>query len=148
MKSIRVLTVVSLGLLAGFLANPLQADNKNKETIVKIDSPMNVSGTVLPPGRYVFELAFTQTARDVVYIRDASDFHLVTTILGNAAYRPTPYRKSTWTFYPTAPGQVATLKTWFFSGDNDGVQFRDDNVPAGTGAKAPAATTGAVGGMK
>ncbi len=148
MKSIRVLTVVSLGLLAGFLASPLKADNFNKETIVKIDSPMNVSGTVLLPGRYVFELAYTQTAQDVVYIRDAGDFHLVATILGDAAYRPTPYRKSTWTFYPTAPGQVTTLKTWFFSGDNNGVQFRDENPLAPVVAKAPTASTGAVGGMK
>ena len=148
MKSIRVLTVVSLGLLAGFLASPLKADNFNKETIVKIDNPMNVSGTVLLPGSYVFELAATKTAQDVVYIRDAHDFHLIATILGNAAYRPTPYGKSTWTFYPTAPGQVATLKTWFFSGDNNGVQFRDENAPAPVVAKAPPASTGAVGGMK
>ncbi len=148
MKSIRVLTVVSLGLLAGFLASPLKADNFNRETIVKIDSPMNVSGTVLLPGSYVFELAYTQTAQDVVYIRDAHDFHLIATILGSAAYRAIPPGKSTWTFYPTAPGQVATLKTWFFSGDNNGIQFRNDSPRATTVAKAPTAATGAVGGMK
>jgi hypothetical protein len=148
MKSIHLLAVLSLGVLAGSLASPLKADNFNKETVVKIDNPMNVSGTVLLPGRYVFELASTQTAQDVVYIRDAHDFHLIATVLGSAAYRPIPPDKSTWTFYPTAPGQVATLKAWFFSGDNNGVRFRNDNAPARALAQAPTAPTGAVGGMK
>jgi hypothetical protein len=149
MKSIRVLTVVSLGLLTGFLANPLKADDFNKETIVKIDNPMQVGNVVLPPGKYDFQLAQTQTAQNVVYIRDASDYHLVATVLGDSAYRLYPHGKPGWVFYPSQPGQVAALKTWYFAGENAGVQFRDYKAPAATLARNPSSTsTGAVGGMK
>ncbi len=148
MKSIRVLTVVSLGLVAGFFTNPLKADDFNKETIVKIDNPMQVGNVVLAPGKYDFQLAQTQTAQHVVYIRDA-DYRLVATVFGNAAYRPVPHGKSAWTFYPSQPGQVAALKTWYFAGENDGIQFRDYKAPAPTLAKSHTSnSTGAVGGMK
>lgn len=148
MKSIRVLTVVSLGLLAGFFTNPLKADDFNKETVVKIDNPMQVGNVVLSPGKYDFQLAQTQTSMNVVYIRDAS-YHLVATVFGNAAYRPLPHGKSGWTFYPSAPGQVTALKAWYFAGENDGIQFRDYKTPAPMLAKShTSTTTGAVGGMK
>ncbi len=149
MKSIRVLTVVSLGLLTGFLANPLKADDFNKETIVTIDNPMQVGNVVLAPGKYDFQLAQTQTAQNVVYIREASDYHLVATVFGNSALRVNPRGKSGWTFYPSRPGQVAALKTWYFAGESAGIQFRDYNTPSAVVAKNPTSTsTGTVGGMK
>ncbi len=149
MKSIRVLTVVSLGLLAGFLANPLKADDFNKETIVKIDNPMKVGNVVLPPGKYDFQLALTQTNMNVVYIRDARNNHFVATVIGNSAYRPVPHGNSGWTFYPSVPGEEAALKTWYFAGETDGIQFPDYNQPLPVLAKSHTSTsTGAVGGMK
>ncbi len=149
MKSIRVLTVVSLGLLAGFFVNPLKADDFNKETIVKIDNPMQVGNVVLQPGRYDFQLAQTQTSQNVVYIRDASNYHLVATVFGDSAYRLYPHGNSTWVFYPSQPGQVAALKTWYFAGENAGIQFPDQKLPASTLAKNhTSSSTGAVGGMK
>ncbi len=149
MKSIRVLTVVSLGLLAGFFANPLKADDFNKETIVKIDNPMQVQNTVLVPGSYIFELAGMQTSQNVVYIFNADNNHLVTTIIGNTAYRPQPDDNKILTFYPVASGQVTALKTWYFAGENTGVQFNDLNPKTPVMAKNHTNTAGgAVGGMK
>ena len=149
MKSIRVLTVVSLGLLAGFFANPLKADDFNKETIVRINNPMKVGDVVLPPGKYDFQLALTQTNMNVVYIRDARNFHLVATVIGNAAYRIAAHGKPAWTFYPSVPGNVAALKTWYFAGETDGIQFRDYNKPLPALAKSHTSTsTGTLGGMK
>ncbi len=149
MKSIRVLTVVSLGLLTGFLANPLKADDFNKETIVTIDNPMQVGNVVLAPGKYDFQLAQTQTAQNVVYIREASNYHLVATVFGDSAFRLYPHGKSGWVFYPSQPGQVAALKIWYFAGENNGIQFQDYKTPVPMVAKNHTATsTGAVGGMK
>ena len=149
MKSIRVLTVVSLGLLAGLLARPLKADGLNKETIVKINHPMKVGNVVLPPGKYDFQLALTQTNMNVVYIRDAANYHLVATVIGNTAYRLYPHGKPGWVLYPSVPGEEAALETWYFAGETDGVQFRDNNKPLPVLAKSHTSTsTGAVGGMK
>jgi hypothetical protein len=148
MKTIRVLTVVSLGLLAGLFANPLKADDFNKETIVKIDSPMKVGNVVLTPGKYDFQLAQTQTNQNVVWIRDARDYHLIATIFGNTAYRLQPSGDPSWVFYPTAPGQVPALKTWYFAGENSGVSFRNYNRNASMLAKNPTPDSGSVGGMK
>ncbi len=149
MKSIRVLTVVSLGLLTGLLANPLKADDFNKETIVKINHPMQVGNVVLSPGRYDFQVVRTQTAENVVCIREAGDYHLVATVFGRPAYRAYPHNKSGWTFYRSRPGQVAALKTWYFAGENDGIQFRDYHTPSAVLAKNPTSnSTGTVGGMK
>ncbi len=149
MKSIRVLTVVSIGLLAGFLANALKADDLNKETLVRINNPMKVGNVVLPPGKYDFQLALTQTNMNVVYIRDAGDYHLVATVIGNTAYRLYPHGKPGWVLYPSVPGEEAALKTWYFAGETDGVQFRDHNKPLPALAKNPTPTsTGTLGGMK
>ncbi len=149
MKSIRVLTVLSLGLLAILLADPLKADGLNKETLVKINNPMKVGNVVLQPGKYDFQLALTQTNMNVVYIRDAANYHLVATVIGNTAYRLYPHGRPGWVFYPSVPGEEAALKTWYFAGETDGIQFRDSNKPLPALAKNPTPTsTGAVGGMK
>jgi hypothetical protein len=149
MKSIRLLTVVSLGLLAGFLTNPLRADDFNRQTIVKINNPMQVGNVVLPPGRYDFQLLRTQTAENVICIREAGSYHLVATVSGSPAYRAYPHNKSGWVFYPSHPGQVAALKTWYFAGESLGIQFRNYHTPSSVVAKTPTSpTTGAVGGMK
>ena len=149
MKSIRVLTVVSLGLLTGFLANPLKADDFNRETIVKINHPMQVGNVVLAPGRYDFQLVRTQTAENVVCIREAGNYHLVATVSGSPAYRAYPHDKSGWVLYPSRPGQVAALKTWYFDGESFGIRFRDYHTPSTVVAKNPTSnSTGTVGGMK
>ena len=148
MKSILVLTVVSIGLLAGFFANPLKADGFNKETLVKIDNPVRVQNTILVPGSYIFELGPSPTDMHVVWIRNANNFHLIATIVGNSAYRPNPEGTKNLTFYHTAAGQVPTVKNWYFADEDLGVHFdnRKPAVPALAGN--PASTAGgSVGGM-
>jgi hypothetical protein len=148
MKSIRVLTVVSLGLLAGFFANPLKADDFNKETLVKIDNPMQVQNTVLLPGSYIFELGPTPTDMNVVWIRNANNYHVVATIVGSSAYRLNPDSAKTLTFYHTAAGQVPTLKNWYFADENLGVHFDNVNPAANVMARNHTSTAGgSVGGM-
>ena len=149
MKSIRVLTVVSLGLLAGFFTNPLKADDFNKETTVTIDNPVQVQNTVLLPGRYIFELGPTPTDMHVVWIRNADNYHLVATIVGDSAYRPNPDGTKTLTFYHTAAGQVPTLKDWYFADETLGVHFNNLNPVVPVMAKNHTSTAGGpLGGMK
>jgi hypothetical protein len=150
MKAIRVLTVVSLGLFAGFFASPLKADSFNKATTVSIDNPVRVQNTVLLPGRYIFEIGPSQTDMSLVWIRNASNNHLVATIIGNSAYRPNPDGAQTLTFYHTAAGQLPTLKDWYFPGETLGVQFDNRNPAAPVMANNHTITQagGPVGGMK
>ncbi len=149
MKSIRVFTVVSLGLLTGLLANPLKADDFNRETIVSINQPMQVGDVVLQPGKYDFQLVRTQTAENVVCIREAGNYHLVATVSGSPAYRAYRHVNTDLVLYPSRPGQVAALKTWYFDGESFGIRFRDYHTPSAVVAKNPTSNpTGTVGGMK
>lgn len=64
---ILMLVATSLLPLVGALpAAYVRADEEDKKTVVTFNEPIQVLGTVLPAGTYVFKLADSQSDRHIV----------------------------------------------------------------------------------
>jgi hypothetical protein len=112
-----------LGLLAAGLAPSLRADDLNKSTHVTISQPLQVENTVLAPGEYIFKLLLPESSRGVVSIYSADGSHPLGIIAGLPAYRLDPTDKELFTVSQAEGDQPAVLKSWYFPGDNSGIEF-------------------------
>jgi hypothetical protein len=116
------ITTVLLGLLPACLAPSLRADDRSKETHFTITQPLQVQGVLLAPGQYVFKLAEADTDHRVVSIDDASGRRLGV-VIGVSAYRANAGDKNRFVFSQPQGSQPSTLKSWFYPGDNFGIEF-------------------------
>lgn len=121
----RIFTLIatSLLLVGTLLAPYVRADEEDKKTVVTFNEPVQVPGTVLPAGTYVFKLADSQSDRHIVQIFNADESRLFATILAIPDYRTTPSDKTIVTFDERPSGQPEALRTWFYPGDNYGQEF-------------------------
>jgi hypothetical protein len=100
-----------------------RADEWNKETTLTFSAPVEVPGRVLPAGKYVFKLADSDSDRNIVQIFNADQTRLITTILGIPDYRLEPTGKTDVTFEERSAGAPEAIHSWFYPGDNAGVDF-------------------------
>jgi hypothetical protein len=121
----RILTLIatSLLLVGALLVPHVRADEEDKKTVVTFDGPVQVPGTVLPAGTYVFKLADSQSDRHIVQIFNADETRLFATILAIPDYHTTPSDKSILPFDERPSGQPEALRTWFYPSDNYGQEF-------------------------
>jgi hypothetical protein len=115
------------GLLAmSFLVTkPVKADEWNKKTEFQFSAPVEIPGRVLQPGKYVFEIAESQTERTrvEVFSEDSTgNESLIATILAipdrtlNIPDRPVVH------FEERSSGPEA-IRSWFYPGENTGWKF-------------------------
>jgi hypothetical protein len=122
MKRFRM-TAATLGLLSACLVPSMRADDSNKETRLTINQPLQIQDTLLAPGQYVFKLVEPDTSRSVVGVYNADSNRLEGFIMGWAAYRTDAGDKQLFTISQPEGNQPAKLQTWFYPGDNFGVEF-------------------------
>lgn len=99
-----------------------KADEWNKKTIITTHEPIQIEGKVLAPGQYVMKL-LESADRHIVQIYDVDDSKLEMTVLAIPAYRLDPTGDTRLTFAETTDGQAPALRTWFYPGDNSGLEF-------------------------
>ena len=74
------------------------------------------------PGRYVMKLLDSQSNRQILH--DADETKLEMTILASPAFRLDPTGDTRLTLYDEeANGRGRALHTWFYPGDNSGLEF-------------------------
>ncbi len=117
------LAALGLVLFTTALAPFVKASEWNKMTVITTNNPIEIQGKVLAPGRYVMKLLDSPSDRNVVQIFDAHETKLEMTVLANPTYRQEPTGDTRFTFYETANGQAQALRTWFYPGDNYGMEF-------------------------
>lgn len=127
-----------LGFASGFGFVPVQADEWNKKTILTVNDRIQVTDTVLDPGKYVLMLADSNSDRHIVRIYDENQKHLINTVMAIPNYRLQPSDKSSFLFWETPPGTAPALRAWFYPGDNFGQEFRYPKHPLTLEAKATA----------
>src|SRR5260370_26491092 len=54
--------------LTAFLAQPVKADEWDKKTEFQFSGPVEIPGKVLPAGKYVFQLADSESDRNIVQV--------------------------------------------------------------------------------
>src|ERR1700758_5308234 len=114
---------IGLVLLGALLVPNVRADEWDKKTTVTFTGPVQVPGTVLPAGTYVFRLADSDSDRYIVEIFDARETQLITTIMAMPDYRMQTPDKTIISFDERPAGQPEALRAWFYPGDNSGVEF-------------------------
>jgi hypothetical protein len=125
----RVLKLTSFSILitvcvVGALIVPeVLADEWDKKTTLTFNEPVQVPGTSLSAGTYVFKLADSDGDRTIVQIWNGNETRLITTILAIADYRDKTPDKTIVSFDERPAGQPAALRAWFYPGDTFGVEF-------------------------
>jgi len=117
------LAALGLVLLTTALTPLAKADEWNKKTVITTNNPIQIQGKVLGPGQYVLRLLDSPSDRNIVQILDAHETKLEMTVLANSAFRLVPTGDTRFTFYESANGQAQALRTWFYPGDNFGLEF-------------------------
>jgi hypothetical protein len=116
--------VLALALFTAALAPSAKADEWNKKTVITVQGgAVQIQGTTLEPGKYVLKLVDSQSERRILQVFNADETKLETTILANAAYRLEPTGRTAFTFYEMSVGQPPAVRTWFYPGDNFGLEF-------------------------
>jgi hypothetical protein len=125
MKIVRIMAVLlGIALLTsgtGYLG--VRADEWDKTTKVTFTETVQVPGTVLPAGTYIFKLYDSASNRHVVRIFKEDQTTLVTTILAIPNSRLKPTDKTIITYSERPINQPQALNAWFYPGDNSGQQF-------------------------
>jgi hypothetical protein len=70
-----------LGLLSTAFSQSTKADERDKKTVVSFSEPVEIPGSLLPPGTYVFKLANSDSDRHIVQIFSADERHVYATLL-------------------------------------------------------------------
>jgi hypothetical protein len=67
-SSLKVLWVGGLLALTSFITKPATAQEWNKRTEFTFSTPVEIPGNVLTPGKYVFEIATSESNRNTVLV--------------------------------------------------------------------------------
>ena len=123
MNRVAILIVLTVGVFGALHAPGVRADEWDKKTIVTFNEPIQVPGTVLPAGTYIFKLADSEGDRNIVQIFNSDETQLLASVLAIPDYRETPSDKAIVTFEERPSGEPEALQSWFYPGDNYGQQF-------------------------
>lgn len=115
--------LASTALLGMLFVPTLRADSWNERTKVTFSAPVEVPGTALEPGTYVFQLLGSPTNRNIVQIFSADGTHLEATILAVTDKRLNATGKTVMHFAERPVNSPMALKAWFYPGDIYGQEF-------------------------
>jgi hypothetical protein len=99
------------------------ADESDEATTITFSQPIQIPGTVLPAGSYLFKLANPNSDPHTVQVFNAAGTALYATLETIATERPEPAGDTVVTFAKQGAGQPDALRNWFYPGNEIGVEF-------------------------
>ena len=120
------LGLAGLFALTSFVAQPVRADEWNKKTEFQFSAPVQIPGKTLEAGKYVFQLADSDSDRNIVQIfSEDSNGHenLVATLMAIPDYTERTPDKPTVRFDERPSGSPEAIDSWFYPGENTGWEF-------------------------
>jgi hypothetical protein len=112
--------------LTVFVTKPVMADEWDKKTVFQFSESVAIPGKVLPAGKYVFQLANSESDRNIVQVfsEDSNGKEsLVTTILAIPEHIKDTPEKPIVQFKERPAGTPEAIHAWFYPGDNTGWEF-------------------------
>jgi hypothetical protein len=123
----RLSLVAAALVIMAVVAGPgaLQADEWNLKTYITVNQPFQVPGAVLEPNtKYVLRrLDGNAGTNHVVRILNADENKVLTTFMAISDYRLEPADDTVLTFIETAAGYPKPVKSWFYPGRLNGLEF-------------------------
>jgi hypothetical protein len=101
----------------------VKADGWDKRTVFTFNEPVEIPGQVIPAGTYVFRLLDDASDRTIVQIFNEDETHLITTVMAIPDYRTEPSGDTVITLAERPAGSPQAVETWFYPGDNYGLEF-------------------------
>ena len=98
-------------------------DDWSKRTVVTLNRPIEVSGTIIPPGKFIFEIVGMLAERNVVRITSEEDGKIYATVIAIPDYTLEPSDKTVLRFYEAPRGVPEPLRAWFYPDHSIGVEF-------------------------
>ena len=144
-QRLKVASLIWLAAASALMPSAAKADQWDKLTTMTFNEPVEIPGSVLSAGTYVFKLLDTNSDRTVVQVFTQDQKQLIATIMAVPAYRLEPTGETAISLEERPSGSPEALHSWFYPGDNYGVefvypktekQFADRSEPA-TPAAAP-----------
>jgi hypothetical protein len=106
-----------------YLVPGAAAGERNQKTLLTFDHPVELPGTVLPPGTYVFKLVDFTINRNTVQVLSEDERKIHATIMALPAYRAETTGKTSIIFEERSAGQPHAIKKWFFQDHMHGHEF-------------------------
>jgi hypothetical protein len=116
-------TILGVGLGAALFASAAQAQPEDKRTYFTFSGPIALPNVTLPAGRYLFRIVDTTTTRKVIQVLSDDQkkpYTMVNTISDTRRDAP---KDATVSFYESARGTPAAVKSWWYPGETIGYQF-------------------------
>jgi hypothetical protein len=125
MKQLGLIKIAACATLVLAAVSPraVRADSWDRKTTISFSDKVQVPGTTLPAGKYVFKLWDSPADRYVVQIFNERQDHVFATLLTIPEYRMNAPDKTVVSFYEAPAGQPQPIKAWFYPGDNNGREF-------------------------
>jgi hypothetical protein len=124
MKKSRIaMLALGLGLLNLPMAPTVKADEWDKKTTMTFNESVEIPGTVLPAGQYVFKLVDNASDRHIVQILSSDQRHVYATILAIPEERRQATGDTAVTFEERTQDSPEAIKAWFYPGDETGNEF-------------------------
>ncbi len=123
MKVIRCLALVFAVDSTQSLCNrAVRADDWDKATRITFSRSVQLPGTVLPPGTYVFKL-LDAPPQHIVRVMDANQMQVLATVLAIPNSQLEPSEGTVLTTEERPSGQPEAIRAWFYPGDTIGEEF-------------------------
>ncbi|HUK35689.1 MAG TPA: hypothetical protein VLV86_17345 [Vicinamibacterales bacterium] len=118
-----ICTMLGIGMSVALFASAVQAQPEDKRTYFTFSGPVALPGVTLPAGRYLFRIIDTTTSRKVIQVLSddqKTPYAMMNTINDT---RRDPAKDATVSFYESARGTPAAVKSWWYPGETIGYQF-------------------------
>ena len=122
----RILRAIQISICAAVLCATIvtaaRADQWDRKTIVTFGDAVEIPGQVLSAGTYVFKL-LNSPDRHIVQIWNADESQILATIVAIPNYRADSSDSTMFEFDERPGNSAMALHSWFYPGDNTGVEF-------------------------
>ena len=125
-SSLKILCAGGLLAMTSLITKPAMADEWNKRTEFTFNESVEIPGNVLSAGKYVFEIATSDSNRNVVlvYSEDSKGKEsLIATLMAIPAQASEIPDKAIVQFEERPAGSPEAIHSWFYPGEKTGWEF-------------------------
>jgi len=125
-SSLKILCAGGLLAMTSLITKPAMADEWNKRTEFTFNESVEIPGSVLSAGKYVFEIATSDSNRNVVlvYSEDSKGKEsLIATLMAIPAEASEIPDRAIVQFEERPAGSPEAIHSWFYPGDKTGWEF-------------------------